>query len=569
MMSHLFKNQSGSRNPAWPGVIVMLCLALLSVAMLAKLEFGRWSQDSIQVDEFYFASCAARGLAMQQLPVAGCHDNKGPMIYLAHQLVQVASSPYDVRAIKLAAYLNVALLAAAVAWLAYLLSGALAATAAAALLLSALARDSGALALKTELLGGLFLVLALITLLARPGRRPPWALLTAGALLGLATLTRQTYGFTLPALLLGVYLPLRNAAPAGFKRLFFLDSLTLIAGLLTPFCLFLLLFYLRGQELEYLANLFVYPAVRAVPDATPFAKALQWQLGAVLSALAAWPGLCTLFGIQAASILGADDRTQAVAHRQAQSHIHRQLPLFFCGLSMLLVIFISPVFYGPHILPVVLLMAALAGIGLAELSRAFLNAGMRNGKAVLSIALITPSLLMTVSTWMKHGGTRDKREASAMHAVLKGEGRGEYAYVVGIWPSFYVKNGLIPASNLMFPWALAGAPPSAMYGPPTPGTRRAAMLNWVHRHMEASLLEDFRRSPPRFIAVINGMARSATSKRITDVNVIDDYLLKHCTFRQEIIGDHDFAGELYRCRIGNEPNAPPPRTASERAQASD
>ncbi|MCV2371344.1 hypothetical protein [Roseateles oligotrophus] len=560
-MRYLLKQPSGGGNPAWPGVIAMLCLALLSVAMLARLEFGRWSQDAIQVDELFFASCAARGLAEHQLPVAGCHDNKGPMIYLVHQLVQLASSTYDLSAIKLAAYLNVALLAAAVAWLAYLLSGALAATAAAALLLSALASDASHLALKTELLGGLFLLLALITLLARPGRRPSWTLLTAGALLGLATLTRQTYGFSLPALLLGIYLPLRSVKPAGFNRLFVLDSLMLIAGLLTPFCLFLLLFYLRGQELEFLANLFIYPAVRGVPDATPFAKTLQWQLGGVLSVLAGKPGLCTLFAIQSASVLGANYKTHAAALRQSQSHVQRQLALFFCTLSMLLVIFISPVFYGYHILPVELLMAVLAGIGLAELSTALLNAGPRNGKALLSIALITPSLLMAVSTWMNHGGTRNKREASAVNAILKGESRGEHAYVVGMWPSFYVKNGLIPASNLMFPWALAGAPPSGMYGPPPPGTRRAAMLNWAHGKMEAALLEDFRRSPPRFIAVINSMARSAGSKRITDVIIINDYLLEHCTFRQEIIGDHEFTGELYRCRIGNGPDSLPEKVS--------
>ena len=107
------------RNPAWRSVGVMLALAVVSLAYVALLEFGRWRDHAIQVDELYFSACAARGLTVGQFPIAGCHDNKGPMILLIHQLVQMASSTYDLVAIKVAAYAVVLLVAGAAAMLAH------------------------------------------------------------------------------------------------------------------------------------------------------------------------------------------------------------------------------------------------------------------------------------------------------------------------------------------------------------------------------------------------------------------------------------------------------------------
>ena len=572
MMNSAIGSATPARNPAWLGAVVMVCLALLSLAGLAKLEFGVRSHEPIQVDELYFATCAARGLSENQFPVAGCHDNKGPMIYWVHQLVQLASSTYNLVAIKLAAYLNVALLTVAAAWLAYRLSGALAATAASAFLLSALAVSSGNLALKTELLGGLFLLLALVALLARKGRRPTWALISAGSLLGLAVLSRQTYAVALPALLLGIYLSVSDTGEKHWVRPFMRDSLKLMAGLLAPFGLFLLWFYLRGQEREFLANLFVYPAVRNVPSNVPLAKVLQWELGSVLSELSSRPALCTLFALQAGAVVRAlrlrRDKTPSTPQSQADA---RQLPLIISAGLMFLVILVSPVFYPYHALPVLLLMAPLAGIGVAELSAALFTSGLRNAKALITISLCTPALLMAANSWSRNGSANDKRRPSAEHAVLQGEGRGEHAFVLGIWPSFFVYNDLIPASNLMFPWALVGAPPSSMYGPPPAGSLRASMLHWAQESMEASLIQDFRRTPPRFIAVVSSMARSTTSKQITDVKVINDYLLRHCSFQQHFIGDHDFEGELYRCRTAGselpEPSKPAPVRQGKEASA--
>lgn len=571
------------RHPAWPGALLMLALALLSLANLAWLEFGRWRGQAIQVDELYFAACAARGLAEGQFPVAGCNDNKGPVIFLVHQLAQWGGAPYDLAAIKVAAYATVVLLTAAVGWLAGLLGGALAAVAASALLLSALAASGSDLALKTETFGGLLLVLSLISLHARPGRRPRWALLLAGVLLGLAALTRQTYAFAWPALLLCLFLKVRAEAPPRPGRAFLGDAAWLSTGSAAPVALFALLFAARGQLVEFVATTFIYPSVRGVPDATPALQALRWLVGDMMSSLGAKPVLCTAFVLQAMTILrgaGIAGRAGAVGSgttNGATNGIGRpprdsQLPVLLAAATMLAVVLVSPSAYRYHLIPGVILMAVLAGIAVARLGESLPSgseaAAGSGGAAPMSgsgaslrtqtvtVILVVPAALMAVTSWFGHGGIDDtnRRAASrAADAVLSAQDREpsaggrQHAYVLGMWPGFYVHNGLTPATNVMFPWALPGAPPNGMYGPPAAGTTRAAILAWAHRHMEAAIEDDFRRTPPRFIVLVHEMSRSPDSDRTTDVVVISRYLAQHCRFDRPLTAPNELNGSLFRC----------------------
>src|SRR2546423_2787417 len=128
------------RRLAWAGLAASLVLTLLSQLNLALLEFGPYRERAIQVDELYFAACAARGTATGTT-MAGCHDNKAPLIHLLYQAVQGNDGPYDIVAVKVAAFVTVTLIVALVALLAYRFAGAVAALVAGCLLLQAMSAD--------------------------------------------------------------------------------------------------------------------------------------------------------------------------------------------------------------------------------------------------------------------------------------------------------------------------------------------------------------------------------------------------------------------------------------------
>ena len=139
----------------WPRVALALAVAALSGLLV--LEFGAWRGEAIAVDELHFAACAARGNAAGQLPVAGCHDNKTPLIYALHQLVQQLHGLYPLSAIKAWAVALVLLNLGALAWLVSRHTqrpgaGPAAGAVAAALALQPLTADAPLLGLKTETL---------------------------------------------------------------------------------------------------------------------------------------------------------------------------------------------------------------------------------------------------------------------------------------------------------------------------------------------------------------------------------------------------------------------------------
>ncbi len=126
-----------------------------------------------------------------------------------------------------------------------------------------------------------------------------------------------------------------------------------------------------------------------------------------------------------------------------------------------------------------------------------------------------------------------------------------YGYVVGTWPEFYVQSGLIPASGVLYPSALPGAPATWAYEPPDPSTRKGARLAALQAGNAEQLLSDFVATPPRYILVNPSMAKAPASVRSTDIGVIEGYLAKHCSDSGEhAMNDREYRmGKLYVCTV--------------------
>jgi 4-amino-4-deoxy-L-arabinose transferase-like glycosyltransferase len=528
----------------WAAAVGMFALAVLSTGYLVYMELGPWRQELIDVDEMYFASCAARGLAVGHFPVAGCYDNKGPMTHLVYQLVQLASSRYDILAIKGAAFVMVALVVGLVAVLAYRLGGRLAAVAAAALALQALATEVSHMALKTETLGVAFVLAGLILLVPVAQRDGSRSRLLSGCLLGLAVVTKQTNLLVGFAVLVYIGLCCRGST-TGWTRAFAKEAALFALGLVLPFLLFLLLFVATGRQAEFLGSFYLFPSVYGAPVDSPSFRPMWWRLGAVLRTLAETPLLAVLFAMSLAS-LGLSARN--LRGRDSTADRSRIL-VGMAAIALLLVMAISPAFFSYHVVPARTLMAVLGGTLIADASARIRSSSSVTGVGVAAV-LLCNSLLMAANSWRTDGGKQSR--LPYMRAVALGDGRGEYGYVLGTSPQFYFVNGLVPASNVMFPWAVAGAPEFHYFTlPPTATWRGRAVATARARGLD-DLMADFRRTPPRYIFVVDKMARSADSPRLADVPGFDEYVADRCRYLREVNGSWRGTARVFRCRTDGE-----------------
>ena len=531
-------------NPVWLGVCVMLALALLSLAYLASLEFGRWRHEAIQMDELYFSACAARGLAAGQLPIAGCHDNKGPLILLVHQLVQLVSSAYDLAAIKVAAYTVALLVAGAVAVLAHRLAGPMAAASGAALILQALATDASHLALKTETIGVFFLLASLIVAVGPVTRRGAWRLFASGVLLGMAVVTKQTFAFAAVAVAGWLWWSSTGSASARLRSCM-TGSVVFGIGVLVPFAVFLLVFMLDHRQSEFLSSMLIYPSVYGAVATEPLYKRWGWTAGAVLTAMSGTVLLSTLF-------VGGAIRTILASrslHKGTRTTARPRMLLLLVTVATFVTLVLAPAFYDYHLVPALALMAVFGGVLISDLAIE-LHDALPKSTAYLSLSLVAPSVLMATSTWSSNGGqwhTRTSDSVLAQSQALPAAARGEFAYVLGMQPGFYAYNGLIPASDVMYPWALLGAPQNPLFTPAPPGSVRAHGLAWAQQQATANLFADFHQTPPRYILVVRNMARAADSKRVSDVPGFDEYLQEACVYLKEVGASDKKDASLYQC----------------------
>ena len=534
---------SSHENPASLGAVIALGIALCSLLYVASLHFGPWRQDPIQADEFYFTACAARGVATGQIPIAGCHDNKAPMILAVHEMVQLASSAYDLVAMKVAAYFTILLVIGGVAWVALRLAGGVASIAAGAFAIQVLVTNPSFLALKTETVGAFFVLSSLVALLRSGPRRLPM-LLISGGLMGLAVVTKQTYAFAAVAAMVWFFVTQRNGHGLGLTASL-VEALTFGVGVMLPFCLCLLIFFVRNQHVEFLASFFVYPTVYGSTNTAPFPKSMIWALRPVLPTLSTMflPGL--LFAIMATTTVRNTFSRDATVRKASQPY----LLIVLVALSMLLVPLVSPLFFPSHIIPFAIVMSILGGAAIADLGIGIKSSSF-DGKNYLTLALTLSSAFLAISTWYGAADNHVDARKVSRDEIVEGD-HGGFAYVFGMSPDFYVYNGFVAASNVMYPEGLPHTPKSYFYEPPKPDTLKKDALDWVHEQSLNALFSDFERTPPRYIMVMHYMARSADSKLPTDVPEFNEYLEKRCAFVRQFVspsatpGDH--TSSLFRC----------------------
>jgi len=528
---------------------VMVAVSLLAFLNIVLHEFGPWRHEAIQVDELFFATCAARGLAVGEIPVAGCHDNKGPFILFFHQLVQMASSRYDLVGIKAAAFAVVGVIIGLVGLIAHRLGGWLAATMASVLVLQSFSVDASFLALKTETLGVVFTLTGL-AILGKSGTRRA-ARFLAGVAIGMAVVTKQTNLLVALAVMLWLCAMPFGKSEAGPKRA--LRNMAAFGlGLLLPGAATLLVFVASGREAEFLASFVIYPSVYGGSSAAPAYKMLVWKLADVLTVLATTPLLALLFAVSLVPGFGSG-QWKPDAHKPAVARHDFQRMLILASLALLLSVLVAPIFFPYHLVPVRILMAILGGVVISGLAAELPRASPKV-VAALCTALITSTVLAAASSWYGNAGKSSWPRTIPPEWLVEG-GRGQFGYVLGMWPEFYVVNDLIPASSVMFPWALAGTPGNHFYSLPPATSLRGRLLGWSRERGLRSLQADFVHTPPRFIALVESMSRAANSPHQSDVPGMDEYLSAHCGFLRHVTFNQRDGASIYRCR-------PEPETAS-------
>ncbi len=541
---------SGNRHhrAAWGAVLCLSVLAAFVIINLAAMEFGPLRARAIAVDEVFFAVCAARDNAAGEFPSFGCHDQKTPLIYAAHQVVQWAAGSYSLPGIKVAAFGVVLIGAALVAGLTRRLAGTLGAVAAAALVLLTISTDAFLLALKSEVLGTSFLLCGLLAL-ARGGSAPRarhWAL--CGLFFGSAFMVKQTFAFATVVSVLALLLTAARS-PQPRWRTALGHALALCVASLVPLLLSALLFAWQGRLSEFLASIFLYPAIYKSPGGDlGVLRPLLWRVGSVFEDMGRTP-LVVMLAVAAAA-LGAGQMKGAGKPAAAPNPAWNVL--LACAAGMLLVAFISPIYFSYHLLPGWMLLSVMAGVLVQRV--ADVQSTSRRLAAGLAAAMVLPAAMMAATSWYTSGGKAKNLNLGAPVPLVAGA-KGEYGYVLGTWPDFYFSSGLIPASNVLFPWSLPGAPANWSYAPPDPASLKGRWLAAVHDQSVRKLMSDFARTPPSYIVVSHDMARAPGSHRVTDVLVFDDYLRQHCSYLRPAPENLGSAQSLYGCNTRRDAGA--------------
>ena len=100
----------------------------------------------------------------------------------------------------------------------------------------------------------------------------------------------------------------------------------------------------------------------------------------------------------------------------------------------------------------------------------------------------------------------------------------------------------------MFPWALPGVPAKYVYRAPPTGSWRAGLLHWVQQQSAKQLQQDFKNTPPHTILVVHDIARAPGSLRISDVEVLDNYIKSNCEFSRMLI-EKGLKTSVYHCTV--------------------
>lgn len=503
--------------------------ALLTIACLLYVmqqQLGPLRHQVLQDDELFFGACASRAQVDGWASVAGCHDNKAPLIYLLHAALQGVSHPFDAPVLKATSIAMLALLAALVGCVAARLAPRqprMAAIAAVAMLLCALAPSPSLLAVKTEFLGMLFVMLSLVVLSG--GARPasPGRALAAGVAMGLALMSKQSFALLLPALAWGLWRGSAPLPPAARG----LRLLMAACGVVLPALALGLMFAAQGRLDEFLSTTFLYPAIYGNPEPASLGKRLFWKTVTAGEFLMLTP-------IHVLLVTAALLAVRAQPRPAVLQTVLLQLCLLALGILLA-----SPALFKYHAIPFWVLSAPLAGGLLATAASASAT------RQLACATLLAATLLAFAQTTVHNNGKQ--RTGVAVESL--DPARGRFLYVLGMEPGYYAR-GFIPASSVQFPWALAGTPETWAYRHPRP---ESSVQRWLAAQQQRNLQQlyaDFARTPPAYIVVIDLYARSAASKRTTDVPGFDDYLARHCERIGPAADTRGNPGHLFACATG-------------------
>lgn len=515
----------GQARRLWIGAAVV-ALAILALTLMLRNELGPRRDLPLQWDEFFFLICAARDNVPGGMPWAGCHDNKGPLIYVLYVWLLDTANLYDIVRLKLAAFGFGAAVLGVGSWLAGRAGGRWAALVCFTLLALHWASGPVLLALKTEQLGVLLMLLgfaALPTQSGAAGRDHP---LLAGVMFGLALLAKQAFVIPLVAVILGI------TVTAASRRLGMIVAL--LVGVSLPFAASLLYFWQAGRLEDHLASLVLHVTMYSSPEPSSVLQRWSWRFGGLAVVLTSYLAFTLPLALLAAA--GAV-RARAVKPLVAPG-------LLFLLLGMLLIGVMTPMLLAQHLAPFFVVAAVVLG---SAAGRWVQTAPQSPAIDMAGLALALYSLAVALAVWFGPAGRADTGRAFYRFEKLPAA-ETKYAYVAGIWPELFIANGLLPASDVMYPTALPGAPASWFFTPPISTTVKGRIAIENFERNARALSSDFKRNPPSYIHVSNEMARSPGQARPSDIPVLADYIEKHCSQFREIVGNKQHAGVIYRCR---------------------
>jgi hypothetical protein len=522
------------------GLAIPLIIAVAAFLFLVRMELLGFTNIASEIDQYYFSACAVRGLDLGQIPIAACHDNKGPLIYLLYEIVFALAGAYNFLAIKSVALVLLLLDIALLSWTAFRLAGMAAAAMTAALMLLGLSSDVAFLAFKTELAGGIFLTAALLVLSAPQAGKSASRLALAGLFVGIAVTAKQLYAFSGFAVIVWLFLsqPVRSFHTFGK---FLARSLLFGGFVLVPFALFWLAFARQSNSADYFASFFLYPSVYGSSGGGGLANILR-RTAAVMAGLTDHTLLVLMTAAAAVTfIIATPSRNSASAGFSDPRWLFILVVLF-----LLTALIMSPVWFAYYVVllvgPMVLLSGTIFGDWWDHVRQISARAA-----ATFIIVFCVGSMLVATRTWQTNG-MRDIEAVPARPIAATPAGAStRYAYEFGEQPDFYAAGHYIPASSIQFPWALPGTPERWSYKRPPSGTFVARMLAADQARNLAQLYADFARTPPSYVMLQSDFVRNPNSPNAIDIPGFQDYLDRHCRLLKQAELRPAVSASLYGC----------------------